>query len=275
MRDFISRVDRPATGRGQLHVIPVEHARPRQARGDPDGAAERRRQAAFAGGARRRRRSGHRREPARRAQLHAWWWTRPRTRWWCRPIRDTAAVLADVVAELDMHPAPGGRRADGDRELTTSRGVDLAFDFLLPLTDVNEVERSDRVRVRACPPAARRRSSTARRSSRRSPRSSACRRSTRRCSRASRASRCSCRCVINGQVVPVAIPREIGRDHRERPDDLHAPDPAAAPHRHLRRGARDLRRRQRADPHRVDQHRRIRCRRARTSSGRTSAWCCA
>jgi general secretion pathway protein D len=52
---------------------------------------------------------------------------------------DTARVIADVVAELDRIP----RQVDVEltvMELTTSRGVDLSFDYLLPLTDPNSID---------------------------------------------------------------------------------------------------------------------------------------
>jgi len=136
VRDFISRVDRPATGRGQLHVIPVDHA-------DPDTLAEilmalqsgdAGRIAAARGGAV---------DPVTGGSLLA---GRSFTVVVDPPTHslvvqadpETAGVLADVVAELDRIP----RQVDVELtviEISTTRGVDLAFDFLLPLTDVNEI----------------------------------------------------------------------------------------------------------------------------------------
>jgi general secretion pathway protein D len=135
MRDFLSRVDRPATSRGVLHVMPVDH-------GDPEKIAEIM-MALRTGDAKRIKASrGGAVDPITGAETLA-------GRSYSVVVDkhthalvveadpETASVLRDVLAELDMVP----RQVDVEVtaiEITATHGVDLAFDYLLPLTDVND-----------------------------------------------------------------------------------------------------------------------------------------
>ena len=134
MRDFLAKVDRPTASRGVLHVIPVEH-------GDPDKLADilmalrsgdAKRIAAARGGAF---------DPIRGADTLAGRSfsvvvDKHTHSLVAQADPETAAVLHDVLAELDVIP----RQVDVEvtaLEITASHGVDLAFDYLLPLTNVN------------------------------------------------------------------------------------------------------------------------------------------
>jgi general secretion pathway protein D len=137
VRDFLSRVDRPATGRGQLHVIAVEHA-------DPDNLAKILSALQSGDTGRIKAARGGTVDPVTGGNLLAGRSFSvvvdpPTHSLVVQADPDTAAVLADVVAELDIIP----RQVDVEVtvvEISTTRGVDLAFDFLLPLTDVDSVD---------------------------------------------------------------------------------------------------------------------------------------
>lgn len=137
IREFLTKVDRPAVGRGQLHVIPVEHA-------DPDKLAEILSALQSGDSGRIRAARGGAVDPVTGGSLLAGAAFSvvvdpPTHSLVVQAQPDTAAVLADVVAELDRIP----RQVDVEVtviEISTTRGVDLSFDFLLPLTDVNAVD---------------------------------------------------------------------------------------------------------------------------------------
>ena len=137
MRDFIARVDRPAPARGLLHVIPVEH-------GNPEKLAEILTALQSGDANRISKAAGRSFDPVTGAgslagRSYAVVVDPPTHSLVVEADGETAAVLSDVVAELDKIP----RQVDVEltvMELTTSHGVDLAFDFLLPLTDPNSAE---------------------------------------------------------------------------------------------------------------------------------------
>ena len=132
IRDFLAKVDRPAASRGVLHVMPVEH-------GDPDkladiltalGTGNAQRISAARGGSFDPIRGGES-LAGRKFSVVVDKHTHALV---AEADPETAAILHDVLAELDVVP----RQVDVEVtavEIAASRGVDLAFDYLLPLTN--------------------------------------------------------------------------------------------------------------------------------------------
>ncbi len=136
LRDFLSRVDRPALGRGVLHVLPVQHADPEvlaeilralqqgdtagvAGRGDPvtDGASR-------VGGELSGRALSVVVDPPTHALI-------------LQAEPETARIVHELVAELDRPP----RQVEVEvavREVATGTGLELAFDYFLPLTEPSE-----------------------------------------------------------------------------------------------------------------------------------------
>lgn len=133
LRDFIARLDRPAVARGALHVFPVEHTDPDQlaeilralqvgdaGRGGAPAAVD-----PVTGGA------------ALAGAPFAVVVDPPTHSLVVQAEPDVAMLVGDVVAELDRVP----RQVDVEvtvLEVATSHGVDLGFDYFLPLTDPDE-----------------------------------------------------------------------------------------------------------------------------------------
>jgi general secretion pathway protein D len=140
IRDFLARLDRPAPSQGDLHVMPVQYA-------DPEQLAEIVRALQSGDTARiAAARGGHAGsiDPVSGAQTlvgrsFGVVVDKPTHSLVVQADADTARVLAEVVAELDRIP----RQVDVEvtvMELATSSGVDLAFDYFLPLTSPNAID---------------------------------------------------------------------------------------------------------------------------------------
>jgi general secretion pathway protein D len=141
LRDFLTRVDRPAPATGQLHVIPVQHA-------DPELLAQIL-QELQQGGSRPlvtgvrsggRRRAGEV-DPVTAGALAGSEFAvvvdPPTHSLLVQADPETAARLAEVVAELDRIP----RQVDVEvtlMEVTTGSNIELAFDALIPLTEPSD-----------------------------------------------------------------------------------------------------------------------------------------
>jgi general secretion pathway protein D len=141
LRDFLSRIDRPALTKGAFHVFPVEHA-------DPDELARILLELQQGGGASARL-GAARRTPRRAAVVDpvaggalagrqfAVVVDPPTHSLLVQADPDTALQLADVIAELDRIP----RQVDVEvtlMEVTTATNIELAFDYLIPLLEPND-----------------------------------------------------------------------------------------------------------------------------------------
>jgi len=136
LRDFLARVDRPAPARGLLHVLPVQYADPEVlaeiVRGFQSGDAPSSSRAdPVAGGAA----AGGRNELAGR-QLSVVV-DPPTHSLVLQADPETARIVHELVAELDRPP----RQVEVEvsvMEVATGIGLELGFDYLLPLTDPSE-----------------------------------------------------------------------------------------------------------------------------------------
>jgi general secretion pathway protein D len=137
LRDFLARVDRPAPARGLLHVLPVQHADPEvlaeivRALQQGDAAGASRLADPISGGAP----AGGRGELAGR-QLSVVV-DPPTHALVLQADPDTARLVHELVAELDRPP----RQVEVEvsvMEVATGVGLQLGFDYFLPLTDPSE-----------------------------------------------------------------------------------------------------------------------------------------
>ena len=126
VRRVVSRLDRPATGAGELHVIRVNYA-------DPDDLAGELR-AVQSGTVGARSASGVAGRPAMAELDFSIAVDRPTHSLVLRADAETARIVSDLVAELDRPPRRARVVVDV-LEVTTSESLDLGFDFFVPLSE--------------------------------------------------------------------------------------------------------------------------------------------